>query len=118
MRRRRLAPGGDTVSIEIRANVRRLPRVGGTPKGEPWFAVVYTVSDSTETGPDCYETTWSGSLPEAIQAVYLMRANIERQLMDEVHASRASRRDLSPAFQPCNCDECASIRAMHKALNA
>lgn len=109
------------MSIEIRANVRRLPRVGGTPKGEPWFAVVYTVSDATETAPDCYETTWSASLPEAIQAVYLMRANIERQLMDEVHASRASRRFYNvactefPVTKPCDCQECEDARAFVEA---
>lgn len=105
------------MSIEIRAKVARYPRVGGSPKTAPWQSIVYVIEDGS-IRPATIGVAWSGSLPEAIQAVYLMRAEIERQLMDEVHASRASRSDLPPAFQPCNCEECASIRAMHKALNA
>lgn len=34
------------------------------------------------------------SWPEAMQLAYKLRADIERELMDEVHASRASRRDV------------------------
>lgn len=83
------------MTIEIRAKVQRHPKIGGTPLGEPWLALVYTLDPepTEENYHDTYETTWCGSLPEAIQAVTLMRKNIERALMDEVHASRAARRE-------------------------
>ncbi len=86
------------MTIEIRAKVQRHPKIGGTPLGEPWLALVYTLDPepTEENYNDTYETTWCGSLPEAIQAVALMRKNIERALMDEAHASRASRREEKP----------------------
>lgn len=96
------------MTIEIRAKVQRHPKVGGTPQGEPWLALVYTLDP--EPAPDhvdTYETTWCGSLPEAIQAVQVMRARLERQLMDEVHASRASRRAL-------RCGACRDLSNVHQ----
>ncbi|MCA0377864.1 MAG: hypothetical protein LCH36_00285 [Actinobacteria bacterium] len=99
------------MSIEIRAKVQRLPKTGGTPLGEPWLAVVYTndPEPTEEHYHDSYETTWCGSLPEAIQAVLLMRNRLERQLMDEVHASHASRRarrcECPIGMHSINCHE-------------
>ena len=79
------------MTTKIRAAGRRFPRVGGTPMGEPWLALVYTTSDSTDTRPDIYETTFAGSHAEALQHVETMRAQFDRQLMAEVHESRSSR---------------------------
>lgn len=92
------------MTLEIRAKVQRHPKVGGTPNGEPWLALVYTIDPdpAEECYSDTYDATWCGSLPEALQAVLLMRRNLERQLMDEVHASRASRRVQ-------RCEECGEV---------
>lgn len=91
------------MSVEIRAKVQRHPKVGGTPLGEPWRALVYTLDPEPAPGHfDTYDATWCGSLHEAIQSVQLMRARLERQLMDEVHRSRASRRAQ-------RCIECGEV---------
>ncbi len=100
------------MTIEIRAKVQRHPKIGGTPLGEPWLALVYTLDPepTEENYHDTYEITWCGSLPEAIQAVALMRTNIERALMDEVHASRASRRSA-------RCGACQGLNGEHTYLD-
>lgn len=110
------------MSVEIRAKVQRHPKVGGTPLGEPWLALVYTLDPepTEENYHDTHEVTWCGSLPEAIQAAYLMRNNLERQLMDEVHASRASRRaerclvcELSTLVNGDQECDCGASKAAH-----
>jgi hypothetical protein len=91
------------MTLEVRAVVRRFPRVGGTPKGENWMACAYTVSDDSPGPPDTYEFTWSATVTEAIIAALEMRAALERQLMDEVHKSRAKRRESGHVWESCTC---------------
>ena len=41
-----------------------------------------------------------------MQLAQVLRADLDRELMDEVHASRAARRDTRPT---CSCDLLANI---------
>lgn len=81
------------MTTQVKASVQRLPKTGGTPLGEQWLTIVYTLNENpTPDHLDIYETAWSGSVHEALQAAEFMRQRVEQQLMDEVHESRASRR--------------------------
>lgn len=51
-------------------------------------------------------STWSAierSHPEAMQRAYVMLRDLDQQLMDDVHASRASRREAKTAAHCVNC---------------
>lgn len=85
------------MSTEIRATVRRFPRTGGSPNGEHWCAVAYTITDGPDGHPDTYEITWCSDVAEAITAALRMRSRLDQQLMDEGHASRAARRAATDA---------------------
>lgn len=61
-------------------------------------------------------STWSGfeySWAEAMQSAYLMLRDLDRLLMDEVHASRASRR----AQRCTECDEVVPEGKAHWKFN-
>lgn len=92
------------MTITIRTAVRRFPRVGGSPNGEPWMAIVYTTRDADDDGPDTYETTFAGSQPEAVQHAYAMAARLDRDLVAEVYAS-------SSRVQRCGA--CRDLSHMH-----
>lgn len=76
--------------IKIRARVFR--RFEVHPKGfdlamNPWLATVYLNGK-----PEFHRQQDAGSHPEAMQAAYKLMADLDAELMNEVHASRATRR--------------------------
>ncbi len=78
------------MTTTIRARVRRRFEVhplGHDRFAEPWLAILF-INDL----PHFTRKASAGSHPEAMQAAYKLIADAERELMDEVHASRASRR--------------------------
>lgn len=101
------------MSIEIRAKVGRFPKVNTPSLGHipaSWRATVY-VHDTEKpmTGVAYGLVEWRSSLPEALQAVQVMRRELNQQLMGEVHASRASRRarrcECPIGMHSINCHE-------------
>lgn len=82
------------MTITIRAKVtctKNMPEMSGS------YVACAAVSDSAgRTTRAVIET--AESWPEAMQAAYKLMADLDRELMDEVHASRASRR-----AQRCEC---------------
>lgn len=77
------------MSIKLRAKVRR------SPLGAFWLVTV-TARDA-ETGKTFPAiVTTRESHPEAIQASYKLLADLDVELMAEVHASRSSRRTAAP----------------------
>lgn len=75
---------------EIRARVRRRFEVhplGYDRHAEPWIASV-----SMDGQIRWHSLTPAASWPEAMQAAYKMLADLDAELMNEVHASRATRR--------------------------
>lgn len=63
------------------------------------------IDDPRPTPAGQVPSTWSGfeySWAEAMQSAYLMLRDLDRLLMDEVHASRASRRAQ-------RCAECGEV---------
>lgn len=55
---------------------------------QPWLASI-SINGRTQW----HLLTAAGSQPEAMQMAYKLLRDLEQQLMDEVHASRASRRE-------------------------
>lgn len=90
------------MTITIRASVRQ-------GSGGAWFAHARAFDRSDgyriiagRSSDMCY------SHPEAMQAAYKLMADLDRELMDEVHASRASRRAQ-------RCTECGDVVPEGKA---
>lgn len=123
-----------TTAPTIRTKVRRWGHVG-TP--DAWTVCTWILDTDTETGLPIarkHKFADAPSWPEAMQAAQVLRAQLEQQLMDEVHASRASRRtertaqleaEQPPARavpQParavafCPCTQCTEIRDQHTEL--
>ncbi|MGO2139841.1 MAG: hypothetical protein ACTH30_05465 [Leucobacter sp.] len=104
------------MSIEIRAKVKR--------HNGNWSSCAYSLSTDQATGlpiANHHKFSADRSWAEAMQSAYLMLAALEQQLMDEVHASRASRRLYKaactefPVTKPCDCQECDDARAFVEA---
>lgn len=93
------------MTTTIRAWVRRVPRIGGDTMGEHWMTLVYTVTDGQAADPhDTYDIIFSGSHTDAVEKAHDGISRISAQLMDEVHAERASRRETAPVeVQHCRC---------------
>lgn len=53
----------------------------------------WNIHISHPTRPRTQILGWAPSWPEAMQKAYKMLADLDAELMDEVHASRASRRE-------------------------
>lgn len=103
------------MSVELRTRVRR------TSPGR-WLAYAALAEETAQTySLIASATRIAESHPEALQAAYKLRADLERELMDEVHASRASRRFYKaactefPVTKPCDCQECEDARAFVEA---
>lgn len=66
------------------------------PRGpRPWIAAA-TALDVFDTGHQSRSrAAYAPSWPEAMQAAYKLLADLDRELMDEIHASRSSRRKAS-----------------------
>jgi len=79
------------MSDNIKAVVRRLPREGGF-RVDPWMTTVYVEREDPTEPIELFKFTWSSTVTEACQAAIDDRAQFEQLLMDEVHASRATRR--------------------------
>lgn len=92
------------MTTTIRARVHRRFEVhplGHDRFAEPWLARLFIngLPHFTRTA-----SASAGSHPEAMQAAYKLIADAERELMDEVHTSRASRRETAPVeVQHCRC---------------
>lgn len=73
----------------IRAKVRRLPARGfnDLTGPVPWLAVAYVEGDRTR-----FRSAWYPTATAAIDAALKFRADLDAELMEEVHASRSSRR--------------------------
>ena len=83
------------MTIQVRARVRKMPP---TMPGDPlWLVTVHPQPWPSEYGPIPWRNIWEHSHPEAMQAAYKAIVDLEEQLMDEVHASRASRRQETRA---------------------
>lgn len=84
------------MTTTLRASVRRVPRVGGDPMGEHWMVLAYTIAEGRESDPhDTFEITFTDTHANAMQLAHQGIKSLERMLTDEVHASRASRRETS-----------------------
>ncbi|WP_024357811.1 hypothetical protein [Leucobacter chironomi] len=78
------------MTIKLHATVRRRFEVHplGYDRGfSPWIARAYI-----NGVPQYRRTATAESHPEAVQAAYKLLADLDRDLMAEVHESRASRR--------------------------
>lgn len=83
------------MTTTTRASVRRVPRVGGDPMGEHWMVLAYTITEGRESDPhDTFEITFTDTHANAMQLAHQGIKTLERMLTDEVHASRATRRDV------------------------
>lgn len=71
------------MSTQLRASVRRLPT------GEWTARVALTGPDAS---PDQSALAFAPTHPEAMQRAWLLLAQMHQELMDAVHASRATRR--------------------------
>lgn len=82
------------MTIEIRAKVGRFPKTNlHGYRAAPWRARVYVHDTEKPNAAVMYGLEqWRSSLPEALQAVQVMRRDLDRELMDKVHESRATRR--------------------------
>lgn len=81
------------MTITIRATVRRNLNTRATPDRK-WFALAWVEGDDSALDARTRSRIqYAHSHPEALQAAQVLRAEVERELMDEVHASRASRRE-------------------------
>lgn len=76
------------MTTTISAKVFRRPL---SHHSSPWLVDVIATSEDQIISLR-YEA--ANSWPEAMQLAYKHRADIEAELMDEVHASRATRRDV------------------------
>lgn len=76
------------MTITIRAAVWHLPT-----QPRQWVARATARKGALLIDPDASRLAIRESWPEAMQAAYKMIADLDRELMDEVHASRASRRE-------------------------
>lgn len=81
--------------IRIRAKVRRIPTHARDPRlrltqGNPWVAYGYVEGDRSR-----FRCDWYPTVTEAITAAIQIRTELDAELMDEVHASRASRRQAT-----------------------
>lgn len=82
------------MSTEISAHVMKLDRAENQPEGYPWVADVWATSDGQLTHSN---SVFAPSWPEAMQAAYKLRADIDAELMNAVHENRASRRQETKA---------------------
>lgn len=82
----------------LRATIMRERR----PEGR-WFAIVELLGTGMPAEAIIYQPTHA----EAVQAALALLALVERIAMDEVHASRASRRDTRPT--------CTKLPGIHPA---
>jgi len=83
------------MTITVRAKIRKMPP---TMPGDPlWYVMIHPTPWFVDYGPIPWRSVWAHSHPEAMQAAYKGIADLEEQLMDEVHASRASRRQETRA---------------------
>lgn len=73
------------MSIKVRANVKKIDGW--------WLTLAYTDGESVVPS----QHAWSKSHPEAMQSAYLLMSVLDAQLMELVHASRASRRQAVAA---------------------
>ncbi|MFT4232274.1 MAG: hypothetical protein QM606_05800 [Leucobacter sp.] len=79
------------MTTTIRAAVFRVPRFPWNDTDTPsWRAMVYL--DRTE-GDERARLERAASWPEAMQAAQKLRADLDAELMAEVHESRAQRRE-------------------------
>ena len=100
------------MSAQRRARVRR--RFEVHPRGfdyamQAWMATVY-VNGKPQFGTQATAFTHA----EALQAAYKLLADLDAELMAEVHESHASRRAVTP--KPCDCTDCTEIRRAAAAL--
>lgn len=82
------------MTITIKGQVIRLRPVPPWRVTTPWAAraVVLNDRDFLRHSPTVYAASW----PEAMQAAQLARADLDRELMDEIHAERTDRRKPTP----------------------
>lgn len=64
-----------------------------TDDAEPWCASVY----ASGTGGSRSRSKWCPSWAEAMQAAQKIRRDLDTELMNEVHESRARRRAAEPS---------------------
>lgn len=76
------------MNTHTQAIVRKCPETGA------WIATAIVLEDGA--GITRAKRTFSESHPEAVQWAIKLRDDLDRELVDEVHASRASRRENRP----------------------
>lgn len=102
------------MTTTIRARVKRW---AAEPAPDAWTVVAWSRGTDEATGSPIngnHKFADAPSWPEAMQAAYKLLADLDLELMDEVHASRASRRaqrctechEVVPEGKGCTeCDE-------------
>ena len=91
-----------TTSPAVHAKVKRWANDG---QPDAWLALAWITDTDAETSLPINRRHRFADAPtwhDAMQAAQALRAELDRELMDEVHASRASRR----AERPCELDQC------------
>ena len=107
-----------TVCAEVRRN--RIPRV--RPRAESaWYALVYTPTED-DTPPERSAIKYAPSWAEAMQAAQVLRAELERELTDEMHESLATRRteraaQLAAEQQPVPSTVCVWCHNLGHVIN-
>lgn len=100
-----------TGQIEIRAIVWKFPL------WDVWCAKAYA-NDGTLKTPPTARSAIADSWPEAMQAAYKLRADLDAELMTEVHANRAARRLGTPVTLCEACGYLATERHTPEACEA
>ncbi|QBE48762.1 hypothetical protein [Leucobacter triazinivorans] len=98
------------MTIKLRAFVFRAS-MAWPPGSNPWSTVIGVEPEDLLT-TDIRRVEWSASHAEAMQAAYKMLADLDAELMNEVHESHASRRvercggcrDLGPHRNTPDCE--------------
>lgn len=85
------------MTITIRTQVSNDVRTGQCRAGDPlpWSAWVCVEHDDGRRTN--HRGRWVASWPEAMQAAYKLRSDLDRELMDEIHAERTTRRKTKEA---------------------
>lgn len=92
------------MTMKLHTTVERRPRPwAGGPDPLPWRATV-VARERESSLREAFRTARAASHPEALQAAQVLRAELDAELMDEVHASRASRRQPAPSCPSCHDD--------------
>lgn len=71
------------MTLTIRASVRRLDH--------QWWVASAWANDATKYAPGTVRQADAPTWPEAMQLAQVLRAELDRDLMDEVHAERVAR---------------------------